>query len=82
MSHGIAALTSVIGWNESCQHFKECIILADEEKQKMADVARPAWKEWITTDFGVDPVLVDGLWAEVARIAADQKAHDQALFAN
>jgi TRAP-type transport system periplasmic protein len=46
----------------------------------MADVARPAWKEWITTDFGVDAALVDGLWAEVDRIAAEQKARDQALF--
>jgi tripartite ATP-independent transporter DctP family solute receptor len=80
MSHGIAALSSVIGWQQSCEHFKECIILSDEEKQKMADVARPAWKEWITTDFGVDPALVDGLWAEVDRIADEEKARDQALF--
>jgi tripartite ATP-independent transporter DctP family solute receptor len=80
MAHGIAALAAVIGWSESCDNFKECIILADDEKQKMADVARPAWKEWITTDFGVDAALVDGLWAEVDRIDADQKARDQALF--
>jgi TRAP-type transport system periplasmic protein len=80
MAHGIAALSAVIGWQESCENFKECIILAEDEKQKMADVARPAWKEWITTDFGVDAALVDGLWAEVDRIAAEQKARDQALF--
>jgi tripartite ATP-independent transporter DctP family solute receptor len=80
MAHGIAALSAVIGWQESCENFKECIILAEDEKQKMADVARPAWKEWITTDFGVDAALVDGLWAEVERIAAEQKARDQALF--
>jgi len=80
MAHGIAALFAVIGWQESCDNFEECIILAEEEKQKMAEVARPAWKEWITTDFGVDPALVDGLWAEVVRIAAEQDARDQALF--
>jgi TRAP-type transport system periplasmic protein len=80
MAHGIAAFFAVVGWQESCEHFKECIILADDEKQKMADVARPAWKEWITKDFGVDPALVDGLWAEVDRIADEQKARDQALF--
>ena len=80
MAHGIAALSAVIGWQESCEEFEECIILADAEKQKMADVARPAWKEWITTDFGVDAALVDGLWAEVDRIAAEQKARDEALF--
>jgi tripartite ATP-independent transporter DctP family solute receptor len=81
LSHGVAALASVLGWQESCKHFEECIILADDEKQKMADVARPAWKEWITTDFGIDPTLVDALWAEVDRISAEQKARDEALFA-
>jgi tripartite ATP-independent transporter DctP family solute receptor len=80
MAHGVSALAAVIGWQESCEQFEECIILADEEKQKMADVARPAWKEWITKDFGVEPALVDGLWTEVERIAAEQKARDQALF--
>jgi tripartite ATP-independent transporter DctP family solute receptor len=80
MAHGIAALSAVIGWQESCEQFEECIILADDEKQKMADVARPAWKEWITTDFGVEAALVDELWAEVDRIAAEQKARDAALF--
>jgi tripartite ATP-independent transporter DctP family solute receptor len=80
MAHGISALAAVIGWQESCEQFEECIILADDEKQKMADVARPAWKEWITKDFGVEPALVDGLWTEVERIAAQQKARDEALF--
>jgi TRAP-type transport system periplasmic protein len=80
MAHGISALAAVIGWRESCEQFEECIILADAEKQKMADVARPAWKEWITTDFGVDAALVDGLWTEIDRIAAEQKARDAALF--
>jgi tripartite ATP-independent transporter DctP family solute receptor len=80
MAHGISALSAVIGWQESCEQFDECIILADAEKQKMADVARPAWKEWITTDFGVDAALVDGLWTEIDRIAAEQKARDAALF--
>jgi TRAP-type transport system periplasmic protein len=80
MAHGISALAAVIGWQESCEQFEECIILADEEKQKMADLARPAWKEWITKDFGVDPTLVDGLWSEVERISAQQQARDEALF--
>jgi hypothetical protein len=37
-------------------------------------------KDWITTDFGVDEALVDELWAEIDRIAAEQKARDEALF--
>lgn len=77
MAHGIAALSAVVGWNASCKEFKECILLSDEEKKKMADVAQPAWKEWITGDFGVDAALVDGLWAEVDRIAAELKESDK-----
>src|ERR671918_1029041 len=80
LSHGIAALSAVIGWQETCEEFDECIILADAEKQKMADVARPAWKEWITGDFGIEASLVDDLWAEVDRIHAEIKERDQALF--
>ena len=80
MAHGIAALAAVIGWQESCEQFEECIILADDEKQKMADLAKPAWKDWITNDFGIDAALVDELWAEVDRIEAEQKARDAALF--
>lgn len=80
MAHGIAALKAVMGWQESCEHFEECIILADDEKQKMADLARPAWKDWIVNDFGIEASLVDGLWAEVERIHGELKERDQALF--
>lgn len=80
MAHGIAALQAVIGWQESCEEFEECVILADEEKQKMADVARPAWKEWITNDFGIEASLVDELWAEVDRIEQELQAKDAALY--
>ncbi len=68
ISHGMAVLTTVKGWEASCKHFKKCHILSQAEKDKMADIARPAWKRWITSDFGVDAKLVDELWAEVARI--------------
>ncbi|MGH6903221.1 MAG: TRAP transporter substrate-binding protein DctP [Geminicoccaceae bacterium] len=80
MAHGIAALAAVRGWQESCQNFDECIILADDEKQKMADVARPAWKEWITGDFGIEAGLVDELWAEVDRISQELADRDRKLF--
>jgi tripartite ATP-independent transporter DctP family solute receptor len=80
MAHGIAALSAVRGWQESCENFDECIILADDEKQKMADIARPAWKEWIVNDFGIEESLVDELWAEVDRIHAEIQERDQALF--
>ena len=80
MAHGIAALHAVIGWQKSCEEFEECVILADAEKQKMAEIARPAWKQWITEDFGVDGALVDELWAEVDRIEQELQEKDKALF--
>lgn len=80
MAHGIAALKAVIGWQESCEQFEECIILADAEKQRMADVARPAWKDWIVNDFGIEAALVDELWAEVASIEAELEQQDQERY--
>jgi TRAP-type transport system periplasmic protein len=80
MAHGIAALAAVIGWQQSCAEFEECIILAADEKQKMREVTRPAWKEWIVNDFGVEASLVDELWAEVDRIEAELAEQDQARY--
>ena len=71
IGHGIAALQAIDGWNASCELFKECYILPQTEKDKMAAIARPAWKKWITEDFGVSGALVDDFWAEVSRISKE-----------
>ena len=55
----------------SCKNFEECYILPDAEKAKMRALARPAYKKWITTDFGVAAADVDALWAEVERISTE-----------
>ncbi|NIR30402.1 MAG: ABC transporter substrate-binding protein [Gammaproteobacteria bacterium] len=65
MGHGIATQITVIGWVNSCKRFKECYILPDEEKEKMKAIAQPAFKKWITEDFGIDPALVEEFWAAV-----------------
>jgi len=80
MAHGIAALHAVVGWQKSCEEFEECVLLAEDEKQKMADIARPAWKDWIVNDFGIEASLVEDLWAEVDRIEAELEEKDAALF--
>ena len=69
LGHGVAAQGAVIGWQESCKHFKECTILSAAEKQRMKDVTRPAFKAWITKDFGIDEAEVDELWAKVDEIS-------------
>ena len=80
MSHGFAALAAVRGWVASCQEFVECHILGNDEKRKMAAVARPAWKQWITEDFGIDAALIDALWAEVGRIEQELAATDMERY--
>ncbi|MDJ0893765.1 MAG: TRAP transporter substrate-binding protein DctP [Alphaproteobacteria bacterium] len=71
IGHGIATQISVIGWANSCKKFEGCHILSDAEKAKMRDIARPAFRQWITKDFGIDGKLVDDLWSEVDRVSAD-----------
>lgn len=76
VAHGIAVLAAIAGWETSCKKFKQCHILTQAERDKMAAVARPAWKQWITKDFGIDPKLIDQLWAEVTRIEKEVVAQD------
>jgi TRAP-type C4-dicarboxylate transport system substrate-binding protein len=80
VSHGIAALAAIKGWEASCKNFKKCHILTAAEKKNMAEIARPAWKQWVTTDFGIDARLVDTLWAEVARLEKTTSQHDMQLY--
>lgn len=82
IGHGIAALQAINGWTESCKLFDDCYVLPASERTKMAEIARPAWREWVTGDFGVDPALVDELWAEVARISAAEKETSIGLYAD
>jgi TRAP-type C4-dicarboxylate transport system substrate-binding protein len=65
MGHGVATNISVIGWVNSCKKFKKCYILPDSEKAKMRDITQPAFKKWITSDFGIDEALVDEFWSQV-----------------
>ncbi|MCW5619536.1 MAG: TRAP transporter substrate-binding protein DctP [Burkholderiales bacterium] len=81
VSHGMAVLAAVRGWQTSCEKFKQCYMLPQAERDKMAALARPAWKEWITKDFKVKPALVDTLWAEVARLEKAVNARDLKLYA-
>jgi len=80
VSHGIAVLAAIKGWDESCKKFKACHILSQAEKDRMAAIARPAWKKWITEDFGVKPKLVDDLWAEVARTEKQINTRDMKIY--
>lgn len=80
IAHGIAVLAAVKGWEASCKQFKKCHILTESEKQNMSAIARPAWKTWITRDFGIDAKLVDTLWSEVARIEKQTGQVDRARY--
>jgi TRAP-type transport system periplasmic protein len=76
VSHGIAVLAALKGWEASCRQFKKCHVLAPAERERMAAVARPAWRQWITRDFGIDPGDVDALWSEVARLEKEVNQRD------
>ena len=69
LAHGMSALQAIDGWNESCKKFKECYILPAEEREKMAAIARPAWKEWIVKDFASRKVIDERL----PRLRASQR---------
>ncbi len=80
LAHGISALSAIAGWEASCKNFKECYVLPEAERTKMSEIARPAWREWITTDFGLDGALVDDLFATVEAVTEETSTTDMERY--
>lgn len=80
IGHGIASLQAIDGWNISCQEFDECYVLPAAERARMAELARPAWREWIVNDFGVEAELVDSLFAQVSEVEAKLKTANWEMY--
>ncbi|EPC04071.1 ABC transporter substrate-binding protein [Litchfieldella anticariensis FP35 = DSM 16096] len=76
MSHGMSGALATASWEESCERFEECYIMPPSERQQMAEIARPAWREWIVQDFGMDAQRVDDLLAEVERVGEEVATQD------
>ncbi|WP_052383854.1 TRAP transporter substrate-binding protein DctP [Litchfieldella xinjiangensis] len=68
MSHGMSGALATASWEESCERFEECYLMPEDERNRMAEIARPAWQEWIVDDFGMDEARVDEMLSEVARV--------------
>ncbi len=80
IGHGVATLTSIVGWVNSCKNFKGCHILSNAEKAKMRDIARPAFEAWITKDYGMDAALVKEFWAAVDETRKEVSARNAAYY--
>jgi TRAP-type C4-dicarboxylate transport system substrate-binding protein len=76
LAHGTSGALATASWQESCEVFEECYIMPAAERERMADMARPAWKTWIVEDFGLDAALIDELLAEVESVGAELEAQD------
>jgi len=81
LAHGASGMLATASWLKSCEVFEDCYIMPAEERQKMADMARPAWKEWIVNDFGLEESLIDELWAEVDRVGNELREQDFQRYA-
>jgi TRAP-type C4-dicarboxylate transport system substrate-binding protein len=68
IGHGMSGALSTASWEESCQRFEECYIMPPEERQRMSEIARPEWRNWIVDDFGIEADKVDAFLEEVARV--------------
>ncbi|HEX9648711.1 MAG TPA: TRAP transporter substrate-binding protein DctP [Alphaproteobacteria bacterium] len=80
IAHGTAAHLAVLGWTTSCSKFKACHVLADDEREAMRARTRPAFKTWITGDFGLPAGEVEAFWAEVERVRAQVEADSIATY--
>jgi len=80
IGHGMSAALATASWQESCETFKDCYNMPAEERERMADIARPAWKNWIVNDFGIEAEKVDAFLAEVKRVGEEVKTADMANY--
>ncbi|SDG58861.1 TRAP-type C4-dicarboxylate transport system, substrate-binding protein [Onishia taeanensis] len=80
MSHGMSGALATASWQESCERFEECYIMPTAERERMADIARPAWQDWIVNDYGMDESLVDDMLTEVARVGDETAEQDIARY--
>ncbi|HSP57905.1 MAG TPA: TRAP transporter substrate-binding protein DctP [Halomonas sp.] len=80
IGHGMSGALATASWEESCERFEECYIMPPEERARMSDIATPAWKDWITNDFGIEAEKVDAFLAEVARVGQEVSESDVAVY--
>ncbi|TDB05708.1 TRAP transporter substrate-binding protein DctP [Halomonas marinisediminis] len=80
IGHGMSGALATASWVESCERFEECYIMPPEERARMAEIATPAWKEWIVNDFGIEEEKVDAFLAEVKRVGEEVVESDMANY--
>ncbi|WP_227842114.1 TRAP transporter substrate-binding protein DctP [Vreelandella zhuhanensis] len=80
IGHGMSGALATASWQESCERFEECYIMPTEERQRMADIARPEWRDWIVNDFGIEADKVDAFLEEVARVGEQVSESDVSIY--
>lgn len=80
IGHGMSGALATASWQESCERFEECYIMPPEERARMAEIATPAWRDWIVNDFGIEADKVDAFLAEVARVGEAVAEGDIATY--
>ncbi|CAM3870367.1 TRAP transporter substrate-binding protein DctP [Vreelandella rituensis] len=80
IGHGMSGALATASWQESCERFEECYIMPTEERQRMAEIARPEWRDWIVNDFGIEADKVDAFLEEVARVGEQVSESDVSIY--
>jgi TRAP-type C4-dicarboxylate transport system substrate-binding protein len=80
IGHGMSGALATASWQESCERFEECYIMPTEERQRMADIARPEWRDWIVNDFGIEADKVDAFLEEVGRVGEQVSESDVSIY--
>jgi TRAP-type transport system periplasmic protein len=76
LSHGMSGGLATSSWQESCERFKECYLMPAEERERMAEIARPAWRDWIINGFGMSEDLVDEMLEKVDQVGKSTAKQD------
>lgn len=80
ISHGMSGALATASWVESCERFETCYLMPPAERERMAEIARPAWQAWIVDDFGMDAERVGAFLGEVERVGRQVAEDDLRIY--
>ncbi len=71
VARGVDTQRSQLYWVEDSEKYEDSYMPTPEVQEEWAEILRPAFYEWITEDFGIDPDLVDEFWEAVEQVSRD-----------
>jgi tripartite ATP-independent transporter DctP family solute receptor len=80
VGHGVDARVATLGWKKACEKFKKCYVLPKAKREKWQKIARPAFKKWVTSNFGIKKSVANKFWDRVEKVTKQMNERNEDLM--